>query len=1110
MANNLEHILKSIHDQPSFIKKFLVEGLGWEIDENATSVEDISYSWSAAELRVNELDEKVVDGSIWQIQPVVPNQPWGIFLLEFNKPDVFVRGRGMTGLLRKVLRGLVPSRRRDSNLAAWRQEDILMICTHGWKHYSFVHFAQPVEKGRAARLTSFGWSPGVPFRTLIEHNLPHLAWPDDPADTAEWRKKWLVAFDKEKLTKVFFDVFAKLYHKVKNDIAEVRGLEGDAGKFAQLILDRMLFLYFIQKKGWLDQKTDYLYSKFKDCLKKDPGGDSYYSAVLYPLFLCLSNRDSHSSMVGNVPFLNGGLFEEGLSTQDHQKSRISIKNATFKELFDNLLERFNFTVTEDTPLDIEVAIDPEMLGKIFESLILQLEKDPNKDLRKLTGSYYTPRPIVHFMCEQAIKEYLVNQLSGDNTTKMNEDSQRIDNLFSMPPADQLDVDGIKALKNLFSRAEAKMLRQALLDCRVCDPAVGSGAFPVGMLHEMVAVAARLDIRLSGMDALSRRNYDYDLKKQIIESCLYGVDIQEQAVRLCELRLWLSLIVDYQIDPEKPFSRAIREIPNLPNLSYRIVRGDSLLEHLFGHIVQFDKLANDARTKQIIESIQADKQSYFREGNTVEKRRLELKILSKQAELAERLVAAKLEAKKDHKIHFQLNVFGEDNLSPQERRALADYEDQISKLEDLEKRVAAARSKIEQLVSKKGNIDRGDIYALRRQFFSDGNNPTFIWQVDFAEVFSEKSGFDILIANPPYGFRNVLTPEKKRLFRNQLNCEFPSGDIAELFVKRVPSLAGNTRLVQVFIIPKKSLYGESWHSVRDYWLGRKIICLADASKAFDDVLLEQVVFGLRHTDSRDESNITTGYLDQKTVQVIIMGSFKRNEIFEPSSRNAQMYRGMINSKVFDKIWAHSFPSYKSPLEAKIGLSGVTKFLTDQPNSAVPCIKGVDIQRFGLKRKRYIKKSCLNNISSQIIQRQTIPKVVTQEIVAHVQNPEPHIIIMAYTDNEGLLIHETCVSIFCTIKNMPLDFVCALLNSSFINWYAYNIIYNRAIRTMHFINYYVRQLPFPKSITQEQINHIAKLAVDSAKGIDRQREIDEAIYALYGLNKKEIEHIEMFDV
>jgi hypothetical protein len=613
-------------------------------------------------------------------------------------------------------------------------------------HFLNIKYDEEVARRRLFRRITIG--PEERLRTASERlSLLDLTDLSDRSPLAI-QERHDEAFDVEAVQKDFFRVFAELYHKVADDISKVHGLEKESGKLAQLLLNRMLFLYFIQKKGWLDQKPDYLYSRFQDCWKKDTRGNSYYSTVLYPLFISLSNSAMKIDSVGAVPFLNGGLFEEaGKQTQGErlEQARLQIKNTTFKAIFDDLLERFNFTVTEDTPLDIEVAIDPEMLGKIFESLVLQLEKDPDQDLRKITGSYYTHRPIVHFMCQEALKEYLITQLVCDDEPKAEMVRKKVGELISLPPADHLDDEQVKTLVELFTDGEAKTLRQAILDCRVCDPAVGSGAFPVGMLHEMVAAIARFDLCLHGRNILSRRNYDYDLKKQIIESSLYGVDIQEQAVRLCELRLWLSLIVDYQIDPSKPFEKAISDVPCLPNLSYRIVRGDSLLEHLFGHVVQLDQMAKDAKTKQVIESIQADKQSYFREGDTTQKRKLELKILAKQADLAERLIEAKRAAIKG----YSTGMFGEEAMAAKERKAKVEYEAQIKDLDNLKRKVAGAKEELERVGRQKGTLDRDGLETLRRKFFHTGGDPTFIWRVDFAEVFVEKGGFDIMIANPPY-------------------------------------------------------------------------------------------------------------------------------------------------------------------------------------------------------------------------------------------------------------------------------------------------------------------------------------------------------------------------
>jgi hypothetical protein len=616
-------------------------------------------------------------------------------------------------------------------------------------HFLNVKYDEKVDKRRLFRRITVGPNERLHNRLRTSAERIDLLNIESFAQAAplDIQTRHDEAFDVEKVTKQFFDVFADLYHRVSEDIASVRGLEADSGKLAQQLLDRLLFLYFIQRKGWLNKQPDYLYNRFQQYARK-PNEAGYYAEVLYPLFLCLSDADTRVDAVGHVPFLNGGLFEEGAKLPQAKQlaqARLAVKNKTFAAIFDNLLEKYNFTITEDTPLDVEVAIDPEMPGKIFESLILELEKDPDKDMRKLTGSYYTPRPIVHFMCQEALQEYLVTELAGGDTHKADAARERVRALLDLPSADQLDDAQSKWMTQAFTVPEAKLLRQAVLDCRVCDPAVGSGAFPLGMLQEMVGIVARLDVRLNGRQILQTRNYDYDLKKQIIESCLYGVDIQEQAVRLCEWRLWLSLVVDYQIDPAKPFDKAIHDVPSLPNLSFHIVRGDSLLERLFGHVIQLDKMAQDAKAKQLIESMQADKQAYFREDRTAEKRRLELKILTKQAELAERLIVAKQQAV----IGYQPDLLGPEFTSAKAQKQQAAFNEQADELTDLKKKVMAAKTQLEALSRQKGGVSAGDLEALRRQYFQTGDAPTFMWRVDFAEVFVTKGGFDIVIENPPY-------------------------------------------------------------------------------------------------------------------------------------------------------------------------------------------------------------------------------------------------------------------------------------------------------------------------------------------------------------------------
>ena len=371
-----------------------------------------------------------------------------------------------------------------------------------------------------------------------------------------------------------------------------------------------------------------------------------------------------SEEVGHVPFLNGGLFEESTeqsSTELLRLAHVQVKNSTFKAIFEDLLEKFNFTVTEDTPLDVEVAIDPEMLGNIFESLILQLEKDPDKDLRKLTGSYYTPRPIVHFMCQEALKEYLVGELAGGNEDQTAAE-QKLGELLSLPPAGHLDDEQIARLTQLFSPAEANRCdsRFSTAGCAIRPSA--PACFPSACCTRWSE--RRGDwTRAFTAGRCSRGGITTTTSRSRSSNHASTASISKiRRFRLCELRLWLSLVVDLWMKPEKPFAQAIREVPSLPNLSYRIVRGDSLLERLFGHVVQLDEMAKDAKTKQLIDSIQADKQSYFREGarrrNGGWKSRSLRSRRTSRSGVSKRSCAAMTT--------YQTNLFGDEHMTVKER------------------------------------------------------------------------------------------------------------------------------------------------------------------------------------------------------------------------------------------------------------------------------------------------------------------------------------------------------------------------------------------------------------------------------------------------------------
>ena len=553
--------IHSIYDFDSLLD-FLREKLGWHIPEDV-EFEDVAYPLSAEDLDLDELtQDRIAD--YYQLPPFPPSQPtlgifedtqpWGIFFLQFNSEDIYRTA------LRRVLRGLVERRDRDSSLPTWEHDHLLFICTTtDFQRFAFAHFASS-ENWRRAVLSIFSWEQGdTHIRTLCEYNLPALTFPSDGfSNDQEWLQEWQKAFDVEEVTDKFFADYQRVFAQVE---AAVEGIPEDDTEarrlYTQRLFNRLMFLRFIEKKGWLTYNGthNYLRALFnaadrtgnENTTSMISGGGHVGSTQRTPVpisenflndrlfwvfFHGLGNAadlpEKSAGAVerrGEVPFLNGGLFE---MQEYDQRNAVHISNDKFAEIL-KLFERYNFTVTESTPLDIEVAVDPEMLGKVFEELVTG---------RHDTGSYYTPRPVVSFMCRESLKICLQN--------KTDETPETLKAFVDDGDATQI-------------RNPEKVLR-VLQTLRICDPACGSGAYLLGMMSELIRLRDAL-FKSSNIDPQTT----YQHKLDIIQQNLYGVDKDEFAVNIAMLRLWLSLAVDYEGDIPEP----------LPNLDYKVATGDSL-------------------------------------------------------------------------------------------------------------------------------------------------------------------------------------------------------------------------------------------------------------------------------------------------------------------------------------------------------------------------------------------------------------------------------------------------------------------------------------------------------------------------------------------------------
>jgi len=449
------------------------------------------------------------------------------------------------------------------------------------------------------------------------------------------------AFSVEKLSKTFFDEYKKHYDIFCKYMVSQPGIyqtifNGDEKAirdFNKKLLGRIVFIYFIQKKGWLGVPKNQSWGKgdfnfLTNHFQSFPHPELFYQDFLSVLFFDTLNtkrRDDLIELVAGkpcrIPFLNGGLFEE--ENKNHRN--LIFDTNLFKNLF-NFFDQYNFTIYEDDPNDHTVAVDPEMLGHIFENLL-----EDNKD----KGAYYTPKEIVHYMCQESLIEYLTTWFENQGYDIINDVG--FDKFSNNKQIDRILIE--KLLKKNLDDQDQKLIKQysaefnqALDRVKICDPAIGSGAFPMGLLHEIFTAKQTLHIFEFG------NTTDFNasgVKLNIIQNSIYGVDIERGAVDIARLRFWLSLIVD------EPEPKA------LPNLDYKIVVGNSLVSKLGDDIIDIDWEMKDSKQgnifvdvfkpEEILKQISQEQKEFFSPDSDKKKlsadiRNLKIDLLISQLEL----------------------------------------------------------------------------------------------------------------------------------------------------------------------------------------------------------------------------------------------------------------------------------------------------------------------------------------------------------------------------------------------------------------------------------------------------------------------------------------------
>ncbi|HPP03033.1 MAG TPA: hypothetical protein PLX83_20835, partial [bacterium] len=587
------------------LMELLRDELDWPIDgADLRDDQDYTFEYDPDELGIKSKAQV----KIKQLQPLDQNLPWGIFFLEFQTKRLPVMA------LRDILRSLVQRKRataQSSTRRAWRMEDLLFICFHAREDgpaVTFVHFKQPPIKGRAAQLTSFGWSREPHNHTVRKFNLPPLGWPDKPGDADAWRSQWSQAFDKNQLTEAFFIEYRDLFEHLQEDLCQqTRDLKW-AHDFALQFLNRLMFIYFIQRKRWLGNDPDFIHSYWK-AYNQSKTKTEFVADWLNVLFFEAFNNEKallptskrsyipepFRQILLQAPYLNGGLFAKNDIDRKHaDKARIT--DDRFEPIFD-FFEKYNFTITEDTPLDQEVAVNPEMIGKVYERLV-NVRETSNE--RGDAGIFYTPRVEIDLMCRLALVDHLANVL--DAQTKPKVKNALYEWVFAVEPNEKMEADKKVSQLNLW-----QPLSDHLRGIAVLDPACGSGSFLVGMLQILDDLHARMNAQLGNTES------SYERKKRIIGQNLYGVDVMDWACHVAELRLWLALIIDPQITLED----LPKNVALLPNFSFRVRPGNSLVQELGGidfHVIRHMGGVTQ-KTKDKIDQLTKQKLKYYNNDPT---------------------------------------------------------------------------------------------------------------------------------------------------------------------------------------------------------------------------------------------------------------------------------------------------------------------------------------------------------------------------------------------------------------------------------------------------------------------------------------------------------------
>ena len=890
------------------------------------------------------------------------------------------------------------------------------------------------------------------------------------------------AFSVEALSDDFFDEYrkqyaefvkfltGKVYVKKGNKWVEQKVGEPDAQFFTSFgedekkvrdyikkMMGRIVFLYFLQSKGWLGGNLHYMHDLFYGA--DDAVKENFLDKVLEPMFFGLLNtkpEDRSTAPLVNgvgvkyipyaeaIPYLNGGLFQQ--EQIDEVDSRFPAE--MFKSLFD-FFDSYNFTIDENDPNDAEVGVDPEMLGKIFENLL-----EDNKD----KGAFYTPKEIVRYMCQESLIAYLQTDIEDEETKK------GIANFVKNNDVEKLGG----ASSNL-----AMSIDQKLKDVKICDPAIGSGAFPMGLLRELYSCRKAIEEWDDDNAA--------DIKRHIIQNNIYGVDIEKGAVDIARLRFWLALIIDE------------KEPMPLPNLDFKIMQGNSLLESFMG--VDLNMTSKKVKT-----------------GKDTKKTRGVLSFGFEETDVQKTIQDLV-------KSYFSIT---DHTLRAQRRKEIDKY------VKDYIKVCAEGNHEVQDAVDE----------------LEIPNDQFFLWHTYFADVF-EQGGFDIVIGNPPYVNVEGISVEDKKIYKDTFTCFEKRADLFSLFLEMALTKLASASAVVTYIIPSIIHSNLSYKKLRNLFLDNKWlseVCYT-GGKVFHAPTVDTTI--LRFCKRGNKKIILKNAVDFENQQVssvpsdyfslfqnlISISDQKTNDLMGKLF-NHDFPRLDENFSVFQGIVTGNNPAFIFDSEAEALSNGIDKELLH------PLCHGRDIERYAVRSRErrilYVDSSInlstypntekwlltfkeeldkRNQGKSDIIAWNSLhrPRVKSELdlkekiLVQNTRNEALKTRICAVLDDKSVYGSQGVNFIIPNDVHASLRYLLGILDSTLINYLFATRFLNLAIKAE-----YLKQLriPIPSAVILKQLESLISKVLElkkvniEADTTSLEYQIDFLVYHLYGLTYDEV--------